>query len=395
MKKFLTLALAAVLVAGGAWTLLGGHASHADAAAGGPPPAPVGVARVVAESVQEWDEFNGRISAIDTVEIRPRVSGYVERLAFKEGDEVKIGQLLFVIDQRPYRDALDNATAQLERARATAAQALSQDRRGQTLLAGKAMSGEEAETRHSTYAQAAADVHAAEAAVATAKLNLEFTEVRAPVAGRTSRAILTVGNLAQADQTLLTTVVSQNPVYVYFDCDEQSFLRYQALVRDGQRSDTANPVHVALAGETGFPHQGRVDFLDNQVNAATGTIRARAVLDNAQRIYTPGLYARVQLAGRSDSHGLLIDDKAVLTDQDRKYVYVLGPADKALRKDIQIGRLVNGLRMVDGGLQPGDKVIVQGQQMIFFPGAPVKPTEVPMRQEASIATAAPAAVAAQ
>jgi len=391
MKKYLTLALVAVLGAGAAWALLGGHADRADAAgASAPPPAPVSVARVLAEPVQEWDEFNGRISAIDTVEIRPRVSGYVDRVAFKEGDEVKAGQLLFVIDQRPYRAALDNAAAQLERARATAAQALSQDRRGQTLLAGKAISSEEAETRHSTYAQAAAEVHAAEAALTTAKLNLEYTEVRAPVAGRTSRAILTVGNLAQADQTLLTSVVSQNPVYVYFDCDEQSFLRYQALVREGQRADTANPVHVALAGESGFPHQGRVDFLDNQVNPATGTIRARAVLDNSQHLYTPGLFARVQLAGRSDAHGLLIDDKAVLTDQDRKYVYVLGPDNKALRKDIQLGRLVGGLRMVDSGLEPGDRVIVQGQQLIFFPGAPVKPTEVSMRQPAPAAAVATA-----
>ena len=238
------------------------------------------------------------------------------------------------------------------------------------------MSQDEADARHATYAQSEADVLNAEAAVDLAQLNLEFTEVRAPIDGRAGRAMLTVGNLAVADQTLLTTMVSQDPVYVDFDPDEQSYLRYSADARRNH-SNTLT-VRVALAGEEGFAHLGMVDFQDNQVDPATGSIRMRAKLRNRDRAFTPGLYARVQVSSGNEVEAILIDDKAVLTDQDRKYVYVLGPDNTAQRKDIQPGRKSDGLRVVESGLMPGDKVIIGGLQRIYNSGAPVKPSEVSM-----------------
>jgi multidrug efflux system membrane fusion protein len=343
------------------------------------PPAPdVGVATVKPTQVHEWDQFNGRVSAIGTVEIRPRVSGYVQRVAYTEGDEVTQGDILFVIDPRPYQDALDSATAQLAHFRATAELAQLQYTRAQVLLQSSAISHEEFEAHRGEYEQGHADVLAAQAAVATAKLNMSFTEVRAPISGRAGRAVLTPGNLAKADQTLLTTLVSQDPVYVYFDCDEQSYLRYSALMRQQGHAAQGSPVRVGLANETGFPHQGTVSFLDNQVDPATGTLRARAVLPNPARQFTPGLFARVELDDRGQFKALVINDRAVLTDQDRKYVYVLGPNDTAVRRDVQLGRVAEGLRVVESGLTAGDKVIVDGTQKIFFTGAPVKPHEVAM-----------------
>src|ERR1700754_2089035 len=264
--------------------------------AAAPPAAPsVDVASVASKGIQEWDQFNGRVSAIDTVELRARVSGYVDRVAYKEGDDVKKGDLLFVIDKRPYQDALASAEAQLARARATASLALAQDRRARALIGGKAISVEEFETRHAAYEQSNADVRAAEAAVATARLNLGFTEVRSPIDGRAGRALLTVGTLAQADQTLLTTVVSQTPMYVYFDADEHSYLRYLGRAKggaqNGAETGAAQKVQIGLANEDGFPHSGTVNFLDNQVDSTTGTLRARAGVPNPDHILTPGLYA--------------------------------------------------------------------------------------------------------
>ena len=243
--------------------------------------------------MQQWDEYTGRISAIDTVELRPRASGYVQRVAYKEGQDVKRGDLMFQIDPRPYRAALDNAEAQLARAHVAQRLETIRNKRAQSLIEDNAISHEELDLRRAAQAQSAADVQVAEAAVATAKLNLSFTEVRAPVSGRASRALLTVGNLATADETLLTTVVSQDPMYVYFDADENSYLRYKEQERKNERSAQDNAVHVGLANETGYPHTGKVDFLDTQVNPTLGTVRARAVLPNPDRIFTPGLFARV------------------------------------------------------------------------------------------------------
>jgi membrane fusion protein, multidrug efflux system len=357
-------------------------------APGKPPssPAAVEVAAVLSKPIRLSDEFNGRVVSINSVDVRARVTGYVDEVAYREGESVKRGDLLFVIDPRPFRDALDSAKANLEREQAAATFADIQAKRAQRLNASEAISQEEYQNRDCDLSQSAARVHGAESAVATAELNLSFTEVRSPIDGKTSRAQLTRGNLAQADQTVLTTVVSQDPIYVYFDCDEQSYLRFQERVQRGSGVSSANPVRVALANETGFPHAGRIDFLDNAVNAATGTIRARVVLNNPDHLFTPGLYARVQLESTGTVQALLVDDKAILTDQDRKYVYVLGAGNTAQRKDVQLGPLVDGLRMVQSGLGTGDKVIVSGLQKIFYPGVPVTPKESAM--ELSHATTA-------
>jgi len=356
-----------------------------------PPPPEVSVAQVLVKNVRQWDDFTGRVAAVQTVELRPRVSGYVDKVAYVEGREVAKGDLLFVIDQRPYRAQLAKAQADLARARSEAQLAQTQDARAQTLVAAKAISREEFDTRHAAVAQGNAAVRAAEAAVTTAELDLQFTEVRAPVAGRTGRALVTVGNLARADTTLLTTVVSMDPVYVDFEGDEQAYLRYAGLARKGQRAELHNPVRVGLANEEGYPHAGTVDFIDNQIDTATGTIHARAVLPNADRALTPGLFARVQLEGSAEFKAMLVDDKAVLTDQDRKYVYVLGPDNKAVRKDIVAGRVIDGLRVVDSGLDAQDAVIIRGMQKIFFPGMPVQPKTIAM-DEGSAPAAEPVAM---
>lgn len=338
----------------------------------------VDVAPVILKKISYWDEFNGRISAIDSVDVRPRVSGYIDKVVYKEGEDVRRGDLLFVIDSRSYEAAFESAKARLERAKATALVAKGRNERAKSLLPTRAISQEEADNRNATHAQAKADVLDAEAALDIAKLNLAFTEVRAPIDGRVGRAHLTVGNLAVADQTPLTSMVSQNPVYVDFDPDEQSYLKYTQQMHQSKGKASALQVKVGLANEEGFPHSGIVDFTDNKLDAATGSIRLRAQLNNDAKLFTPGLYARVQLGRDAQTDALLIDDKAVITDQDRRFVYVLGPNDIATRKDIKIGRFIQGLRVVESGLVSGDKVIVSGLQKIFATGTPVKPTEVAM-----------------
>lgn len=353
------------------------------ASGGGSMPVPeVMVADVQERDVRSWDEFNGRLSAIDSVAVRPRVSGYIEQMAFKEGDEVKKGDLLFLIDQRPYQAEVNSASARLERARTAEELAKAQVDRAQTLIGANAISREEFDSRKAALAQAKADVHSAEAALAKARLDLSFTEVRAPVAGRASNAQLTVGNLAQADQSVLTTVVSQNAMYVYFDCDEKSYQRYQERAQSVGKRGESNAVRVGLANETGFPRVGKVDFLDNRIDPNTGTIRARAVLPNTDKKLTPGMYARVKLDGTGEFKAMVVDDKAVLTDQDKKFIYVIGKENKAMRKDVVLGPLVDdagegrAMRVVQSGLDANDKVVVSGMLKIFFPGMPVKPVPV-------------------
>jgi multidrug efflux system membrane fusion protein len=342
------------------------------------PPVPaVSAAEVVVRDLTRWDEFTGRVEAVEAVDVRARVDGYIDQVSYREGEEVKKGQVLFVIDQRPYRAQLARAEAELAAARARSVLANAQAARAMKLTQSRVISRDERDER------VAAEVRAAEAAVETARLNLEFTEVRSPIDGRAGQALVTAGNLVttQPNATLLTTVVSLDPVHVYFEADEQTYLRYGEMARRGERpiSDgSGNTVLVGLANEDGFPHRGHLDFVDNKVDPATGTIRARAVLDNHDRIFTPGLFARVKLLGRDSFHAVLVDDKAILTDQDRKYAYVLGPENRAFRRDVKLGRRVEGLRVVTEGLAPGDRVIVYGVQKIFFPGLPVKPQAIPM-----------------
>ncbi|HBU6130122.1 efflux RND transporter periplasmic adaptor subunit [Enterobacter sp. 168J2] len=348
------------------------------------PPAPaVNAADVVVKSISQWDSFNGRIEAVESVQLRPRVSGYIDKVNFTDGQEVKKGEVLFTIDDRTYRAALEQAQATLERAKTQASLARSEANRTDKLINTNLVSREEWEQRRSAAIQAQADIRAAQAAVDAAQLNLDFTKVTAPIDGRASRALITSGNLVSAGDSasVLTTLVSQKTVYVYFDVDESTYLHYQNLARNGQRASshhTALPVEIGLAGEEGYPHQGKVDFLDNQLTPSTGTIRMRALLDNAQRQFTPGLFARVRLPGSAEFQATLIDDKAVLTDQDRKYVYIVDKEGKAQRRDITPGRLADGLRIVQQGLKPGDKVIVDGLQKVFMPGMPVNAKTVAM-----------------
>lgn len=349
-----------------------------------PPPPEVSAAPVLIKPVSQWDNFNGRVEAVQSVQLRPRVSGYIDAVNYREGDEVRKGQVLFTIDDRSYRAALEQAKAELARARSQASLARSESGRSEKLIGTQAISREAWEQRRSAASQAQADVLAAEAAVDMAQLNLDFTRVTAPIDGRASRAMITAGNLVTAGDSasVLTTLVSQQQMYVYFDVDENTFLNYQAMARQGQQRH-ALPVEIALVGEQGFPHQGKIDFLDNQLTASTGTIRMRALLDNQQRQFTPGLFARVRLPGSAQFEAVLIDDKAVLTDQDRKYVYVVDGEGKAQRRDIQPGAMVDGLRIVKSGLQSSDKVIIAGLQKVFMPGMPVTAQPVAMRAAAA------------
>lgn len=354
------------------------------------PPAPaVSAADVVVKSISQWDSFNGRIEAVESVQLRPRVSGYIDKVNYTDGQEVKKGEVLFTIDDRTYRAALEQAQANLARAKTQAILAQSEANRTDKLINTHLVSREEWEQRRSAAVQAQADIRAAQAAVDAAQLNLDFTKVTAPIDGRASRALITSGNLVTAGDTasVLTTLVSQKTVYVYFDVDESTYLHYQNLARSGQGASsnhTALPVEIGLTGEEGYPHQGKVDFLDNQLTPSTGTIRMRALLDNAQRQFTPGLFARVRLPGSAEFKATLVDDKAVLTDQDRKYVYIVDKEGKAQRRDITPGRLADGLRIVQQGLNPGDKVIIEGLQKVFMPGMPVNAKTVAMTANAAL-----------
>ncbi|MGC6388922.1 efflux RND transporter periplasmic adaptor subunit [Ewingella sp. S1.OA.A_B6] len=349
-----------------------------------PPPAPaVSVADVVIQPISQWDDFNGRIEAVQSVQLRPRVSGYIDKVNYTEGQEVKKGQVLFTIDNRTYRAAREQAQAELVRARNQASLTRSESGRTEKLIGTQAVSTEIWEQRKSAASQAQSDVLAAQAQLDMAQLNLDFTQVIAPIDGRASRAMITAGNLVTAGDSasVLTTLVSLDKVYVYFDVDEETFLRYQTLARNGQNitdPGTKLPVKVALAGEQGYPHAGYVDFTDNQLNAGTGTIRMRAVLDNGDRRFTPGLFARVQMPGSPQFNAMLVNDRAILTDQDRKYVYVVDKEGKAQRRDVEVGRQYAGLRIVQKGLSGGDKVIVDGVQKVFMPGMSVDAKPVAM-----------------
>jgi membrane fusion protein, multidrug efflux system len=348
-----------------------------------PPAAPplqaVTVAVVPEREITEWDEFTGRLEAVDQVEIRPRVSGYIKRVAFAEGKEVKKGEVLFEIDPRPYEADLARAEAELERARSASSLAKSEVQRAGRLVDVQAISREEFDSRASAEAQGGATVRAAEAAVQTARLNLEWTRVRSPIAGRVSNALVTAGNLVQAGPpagAVLTTVVSVDSMYLYFDSDEQTYLRYASRARSsgGTNWRTARlPVHLGLANESGFPHEGRLDFVDNQVDPKTGTIRTRAVFSNRSRALTPGLFARVKLVGTEKMKAMLVRDAAIGTDQDRKFVLVVGPGDTLAYRPIVPGRLTDGLRIVTSGLKPGERIVVNGLMRVR-PGMKVAPT---------------------
>ncbi len=373
-----------------------GACARSDAST--PPPAPpaVTVAPAIARDINDWQEFTGHLEAVHAVEVRPRVSGYVQRVAFTEGAEVHRGDLLFVIDPSPYRAELARAEAQLQQVRTQRKLAASDLARAQKLVSVQAISREEYDTRASADAAGDAEVRAAEAAVQSARLNLAWTEVRSPIDGRVGRAEVTVGNLAQAgppSATMLTTVVSYDPIYVYFEADEQSYLKYAPQPRSsrhGARRDSAPPVYMGLVSENGFPHAGTIDFVDNQVDPVSGTIRVRAVFRNPDHELTPGLFARVKLVGSGRYTATLIQDAAVGTDQDKKFVFVLGPGDTVQYRPIELGPMIDGLRVIRHGVQPGDKVVINGLQRVR-PGVKVAPTLASMRPDTTSVPAEPPA----
>lgn len=329
--------------------------------------ATVTVATPIQKRILEWDEFVGRLASPKTVELRARVSGYLEKVHFKEGSEVKEGDMLFTIDPRPYRAVVDRAQAELERTRTQAELAASEAKRAAGLVASKAISAEDYEQRSKTQAEAQASVRAAEAALAAAKLDLEFTEVRAPIAGRVSDARVREGNLVIGGNTdratLLTTIVAVDPIYCHIDVDERSSLKYRQLYREGKRASALFgevTAEMGLANEEGFPHKGVVDFVDNEISPDTGTIRSRAVFPNRDRLMSPGYFARVRVPGSGEYDGLLVRDSAIGSDQGSPFVFVIKDDGTAEFRSVVTGPLEDGLRVVKEGLKPGERVVVNG-----------------------------------
>lgn len=351
-----------------------------------PAAAKVSVAKVLEQPINEWDEFTGRLEAPETVEVRPRVSGQIDLVAFTEGTQVKKGDLLFQIDPRPFQAEVRRLEAQLQQARATAARSDNEARRGERLRSSNAISAELAESRSSAAAEARAGVAAIQAQLDLARLNLSFTRVTAPIGGRVSRAQFTAGNIVSADVTALTSVVSTDKVYAYFDADERVYLKYTQLARNGQRGQST-PVYLGLSNETGNPHLGQMNFVDNQVNPKTGTIRGRAVFDNSDGQFTPGLYARLKLVGSATYSAVLINDEAVGTDLGKKFVLVMDKDNTAAYRAVELGPKLEGLRIVRSGLSKDDRIVVKGLQRVR-PGSPIDPQDTPMASEATLAALA-------
>jgi RND family efflux transporter MFP subunit len=343
------------------------------------PPA-VSVATVVSRQISDFDEFTGRFEAVERVEIRPRVSGYIASVNFVQGREVAKGEVLFVIDPRPYEADLKQAQAQLAQARSQLTLATSEQDRATKLLGAHAISREELESRDAAFAQANANVAGAQAAVDTAALNLSFTRVAAPITGVVSRAEITAGNLVTSGQTLLTTVVSVDPIYVSFQGDEQGFLNFMNYARKGGEADATHPVFVGLANEEGYPHQGAIAFVDNEIDATTGTVRARGRLENHDHQFTPGMFARVKLTGTKTFAALLINESAIGTDQGLKYVLRVGGDNSIEYRQVKLGPVVDGLRVVREGLNVGDTIVVNGLQHVR-PGMTITPQRIAMGEE--------------
>jgi membrane fusion protein, multidrug efflux system len=331
-------------------------------------------APAVARDVTEWDEFTGRLEPVQSVAVRPRVSGLISQVSFEEGGLVRQGQPLFQIDDRPFQAQVDRLRAELAQATVARDRTAGEMRRAARLSSENAMPAEESERRTGAAAEASAHVDAVAASLRAAELDLEFTKVASPIAGRVSRAMVTRGNLVsggQAESTLLTTVVSVDPIYASFDADEAAFLRYGNRVRQGSGDPGGRlRIEMALADEAAFPHTGALQFLDNQLDPSTGTIRGRAVFPNPDHRLTPGLFVRLRLPGAATYRGVLVEDRAVGTDLDRRYVMVVGGDKKVESRTVTLGPLVDGLRVIRKGLAPGELVVVNGLQRVR-PGAQV------------------------
>ncbi|XOV79022.1 MAG: efflux RND transporter periplasmic adaptor subunit [Aestuariibacter sp.] len=350
------------------------------------PQAPsISVAEVIEQRITEWDEFTGRLEAPQSVELRPRVSGYIDIVAFEEGDIVQAGEPLFFIDNKAFKAEVRRLEAELLHTEAQKELATSEAQRAENLLHKNAISQEVADSRRAQLKQATARVQSVQAALELARLNLSYTRVEAPISGRVSRAVVTKGNYVTAGQSVLTNLVSTDKVYAYFDADEQTYLHYVKLAKEGTRPssrDHENLVLMGLASDKDYPHQGYIDFVDNRVNPNSGTIRGRAVFDNDGQ-FIPGLFARIRLVGSASYQGILIDDKAIGTDLSSKFVLVLDKDNKVQYRAVQLGEKINGLRIIKDGLRPGEKIVVNGLQRVR-PGVTVSPKVVPMAEASQL-----------
>ena len=348
-------------------------------------PAPkIAVANPVEREVLEWDDYTGRLEATQSVEVRARVSGYLQSVEFRPGQIVEAGALLFVIDPRPYQAELDRAKAAAAQSRSALELARNEARRAGRLVERKAISQEEYEARTAGLRNAEAELQGADAAIRTAALDLEFTSIRTPIRGRVSRDLVNVGNLingGSAGATLLTTVVSLDPIHCYFEVDERAVLKYTDLARVGRRAssrDAPNPVLLQVADEDGFPHVGTMDFVDNMIDPSTGTLTGRAIFPNPDLKLTPGLFARVRLIGSGKYEATLLPDAAIGTDQAQRFVYVVDAENKVVRKKVVPGPMIEGFRIVREGVTPADRVVVAGLQAVH-PGVVVDPQDAPLQ----------------
>lgn len=347
-------------------------------AGGQMPPAPVTIAPVEQKKLVEWEEFTGRVEPVEMVELRPRVSGYITDVKLQAGALVKKDDVLFIIDQRPFQTKLRAAKAEVQRAEAVSKSAKSEFDRVSALLAAKAIAPEQGETRESAYKQSIAALESARAAEHSAEIEFEHTEVKAPISGRISRAITTQGNYVTAGNTLLTTIVTVAPVYVYTDIDESSLLRLQELQRANKLYTNGQgkvPVELQLSNEKDFPHKGFIESFDNRLDASTGSMILRAEFPNTDGSLTPGLFARVRLPMTAEYPALLVDEKSILTDQSHKYVLGVDEKNISVYKPVVIGPTIDGKRIIRSGLAAGDRIIINGQARLPQPGMPVQPVE--------------------
>ncbi len=375
-SKLAILLVAGVAIAGaGGIAVSQGHADAPQAAAAAPPPPEVDVAPVVVRKITDWQSYSGRLEAVERVEVRPQVAGAITAVHFRNGALVRQGDVLFTIDQRPFAAEVARQEAQVAAAQARVRFTASDLERAQRLVRDDTISRQSLESKENEARSAAANLKAAQAALEIARIDLEHSQLRAPVSGRVSRAEATVGNVVAAGAAAapLTTLVSVSPIYASFDVDEQTYLTYIA----GMKDESAVPVQLGLANEAGYSRDGAVEHVDNRMDAASGTIRVRARFDNADGLLVPGLYARIKVGGSQPHDALMIDDRAIGTDQDKKFVLVVAEDGTVSYRAIVPGTAQGGLRVVKSGLEPGERIVVNGLQHAR-PGSRVSPRTVAM-----------------
>ena len=365
---------ALALIAG----LLAGCGDGAQQGGFQPPPPQVTVAMPLATEVTDWDEYTGRFAAVESVDVRSRVSGYLQEVHFTEGSFVKKDDLLFVVDPRPYKAILEEKKADLDRARAQLALAKNELNRARRLYETKAISEEQLDAKTQARSAAQAELEAVQAQLNFAQLDLEFTHITAPISGRIGRALVTDGNLVSGgteNSTLLTTIVSMDPIYFYFTGDEQAYIHYLRLDQEGGRRSShyaKNPVKLKIADEQEFKHTGHMDFVDNRIDESTGTMLGRAVFNNPDNLFVPGMFGKIQLLGEGPYPALLIPDEAIATDQSRRIVFVVDDKNTVQARLIRIAQRVKGLRVVREGLSATDRIVINGIQRVR-PGMEVSP----------------------